>query len=1060
MTDFLRGYCMHSKTLLFKNLFTKRIVVINSIILLLTMALTPSCGVKLGEKNKTENVAELKSTKCLSQSLAQLKLFFSGDASSEQVSESLLCLQNVLREFKENIRGKNEDAYSPEEMSHFLTSHFLKEGTEISAGFLAEVMKFKSLLVGGDAQSITKSEIDGLIDIIKRLEPELIKLTPHMKIIVSRWVPDMDSAISESKFIAAQDGLAVFLNHIGLLLASTQRDYEIDDLLNLTIEVVKFVRASDSGNTSGNDNEGIEQTIDKARAFILKFKKILIGGSTRVVGNEWIPFNRALGEIYFQSLRFKYFLSNLNHDQDDQDQQIDKKWRAYALVTADMAILIRDLLTFKNTETLSNKEIVDLLGTAKFLMTNIIISDEQLQQLVHQVGLFKVIILGNHADGNGALAWSKTDFSNLSLKAPVVFKSLAVVLKNIKHLKINEKKSSLKKGVDNKKSYEEFAHAEVSVVKAVYEMSQQISAAYSLDSLQDLIVNLSQTLLKDKLKLPDNFTEIFVLAQSAKYTLTGEPGAEVSKHGIQLLLNIGVRAYMHYIEYTKFVKLHGLNSKEFIYNFDKLFKKIKETSALELSLKKSHLITASEVIQLILTAQKQKFLDSEFDEKALDSLFRALLGNILNTPGDRLSKIVLPGINEVALQTIAMELSFWIENQRVITEIFTDKGEFTKESLLQELTSFQQSLASSLALKELISVVSVNGLMNFNEKSYLKILTSTNGFYHWQDLSKTNLMRALARLLIRSYANDLVRVNNLTGLTLEEVQSGFDQLSEFIFSLGLVERENIGFVSSRFREANLFLSTSNGDNLASFEEMHHLFLHILSGMQRADSLKVIATQKCLKVVDHATPVKIEFKQDCLLDLYFNEENAFAELPEFSKLKSEKNGNGDLILSPEKNKDYYLSLLMAAGYIPNDKISNDQTPNEERTVPASIADLFPHAVQYVEMIYFTHDINRDGYLQKDEAIKAYPIFAETMKPVQKQLNLTDNELIGFFVWLLKKGSLFPILTMKKFVKDYECNLRNDSKTCAQDWTINSSRVDVGKVLSLIAEVSKPAPPTKP
>ena len=986
--------------------------------------LTLGCGLKLGEKNKAVNVLEIKSGSCLDKATGQLKTFFAGDATDEQIGEAVMCLQDVLLAFKDNVRGKDQDVYTPLEISGYIAKKF-PSGSALSADLLVEIMKLKVVLVGGTADALTKNEVQALASIIARLKNDVVRLNPHMKLIVSKWTAPTDSEMKEKKFLDAKSEFETFLNKIALLLGSSGRGYELNDLMNLAIEAIK----------SGNGNAATIKTLTDAKLLIFKFKLTLIGGSELIVGTEWVPFTKTLGETFFQMLRFKYFYDNLNAD------QVPEKFKVYEQVIADVSNLMQELLTFKKSSAVKNSEIVELFEAARPLLTNLDINAE----LVGQIGKVKVALLGEREDGQGSLNWSVQDFKNLTAKIPVIMKNAAVLVQNFKHFKVN-KEAFRKKEI----SYADFSKAETVILAAVSEISTLIQGSYDLNELRDLAINLSKTLLKDKLKLPENFSALIEVAKSAKYALTGNPGAVLTVQNIQLMLNVGIHGYANYVELSNFVTVFNLEEKEFAGAFDLFFTKVKTTLGLELKLKLSHVITAEEISQLVLTAQTQKLLNSKFTQKSLDSLFKALLQNILNKPEDRLAKKILPGINSLALQIVSEEMGLWIENQKIISELFANKSEYVKVDLVSELARKAKTVGGS----ELHKVVSAPGLMNFNEKGFLKILTESNGLYHVKDLNNTNLSRSFSRVVIRAYANDLERVNKLSGVLLEEVQFGYDQLKDFVVSLDLVDPSNTVFISSRFREANLFLAVSNGDSIGSFEEVNHLLLHILSGIQRAESLKTISMEKCLKVSNDIQS-KNELGQNCLLDLYYNEENSFAELPGFAKMKTEKDEKGELKLSPEQNKTYYLSLLKAAGYV-----SNDTLPDDQRTVALGDASLFPHVVQYVEMIYFSHDANKDGYLQKNEAIKAFPIFNEVMKPVQKQFSLEDKDMVGLFIWLLKKGTVFPINNMKKFAKDHECNLNNDSKTCTQDWTINASRIDIGKIFNLIALLTKPPAPTPP
>lgn len=993
--------------------------------------LTVGCGLKLGEKNKTENVAEIKSASCLRQSVEQLKTFIKGEATNEQVAESVQCLQNVLLAFKDNIRGENKDAYTPQEVGNFLSEQFLKDGTQFNDDLLAQIAKLKVLLVGGTEELITKSEIEAISSIIARLKPGLIKLNPHMKIVVSNWKPDNKSD-DEQKFKNAKKTFDEFLVSVAKLIASTDRGYSLGDLINLAVEIAKFTKSEDA----------TVKKIADAKALIVEFKLTLIGGNAALRGKEWVSFARTLGEVYFQSLRFKYFYDSLKED------QVSEKWKVYENITVDVSNLIQDLLTAKNDNEISNAEILNILDAAKPVLANFSVNAE----LLKQVGKIKDVFFGSHQT-KADTVWTKADFATLSEKAPVLFKNIGIILKNFKYIKVD--KEGYRK---NQIKYEDFNKSEAAITQAVKEISEQIVNNYDLNDLKLLVVNLSETLLKDTLKLPDNFNDLMELLKSAKFTLTGQSGSQVSKANLQLLLNIGIRAYGHYVEFVNFINVFRLEEKAFIHSFDKLVSKVEQTLVLQLKLKLSHVISTAEISQLVLQAQKQKFINTKIQESTLEVALNALWSHILNTPESRLSQLAQPGLNSVVLKQLGQELHIWINNQKAVTDLFDNKAEQSKEELLK-------GLAVKTGLPELKLALQAPGFMNFNDKGYLKINTETNNRYRAKDLSNSNLGLLLGRIIIRSYAEDIERVNKLTGVSLAEIQAAYAQLKHLLYDLKLVDPANQTFIESRFREANLFLAPSNGDGYASFTEIHHLILHILSGVERADSLKKIILEKCLKTENKEDVNKSLIDQTCLLDLYFNERASFDDVPAFLSMRKnapqndtinsafcakDENKESEDCKTLEMNKAYFLGLLKAAGHVEPD--------TEPYTVILADANLFPHVVQYVEMIFATHDTNRDGFLQKDEALKAYPVFAETMKLLKTQFkDLDGNDFVGVFVWLLKKGTILPINNMKKFARDHVCNMDpNPPAPCAQDWTVNSSRIELGKIFNLIAAFTKPNP----
>jgi hypothetical protein len=186
-------------------------------------------------------------------------------------------------------------------------------------------------------------------------------------------------------------------------------------------------------------------------------------------------------------------------------------------------------------------------------------------------------------------------------------------------------------------------------------------------------------------------------------------------------------------------------------------------------------------------------------------------------------------------------------------------------------------------------------------------------------------------------------------------------------------------------------------------------------------------------------------------LYFEEESAFADLPQFLKIKTDRKEDGELRYTPEMNKQYYFSLLKAAGHI----------PKENKTVILADAGLFPHVVQYLEMIFWRHDKNRNTFLEKDEALAAFPIFERLITDLAKAFPaLKPADMPGVFIYLLKFGkppkTLPEKLKFATFVKDHDCS-DPVNKPCQKDWDIMSSRHDLGKIFNFIADATRPKPP---
>lgn len=545
-----------------------------------------------------------------------------------------------------------------------------------------------------------------------------------------------------------------------------------------------------------------------------------------------------------------------------------------------------------------------------------------------------------------------------------------------------------------------------------------------------------------------------VLTQSKKVLI----GGDVSLQGVEWdqLGNIVHEAYFQYLRYEYFLKNLDDKQTEKKWNaYDKIANDV--ISLLEEILQFKKVIMTPELAQLVLVAQKQEILETTITEKALTMTFDALWSNILNRPEDRLSGVSRPGFDLVALQQIAPEIKTWLGTQKHVAQIFSDLSLWKKEMISAEFVSHMESEADEgvkKSLSDMTAILSEPIPLTFNKADMLKILDPASMDYHQADLTWSNLARLLSRILIRSYATDLQRANEFVSVTQEEAQKAYDQLKPIAVDLDAVDQSNDTFVKSRFLESNLFLSVSNGDKFASFVELHHLVVHIISGLYRSEEIKdeMLKTkdfsQNCILVEangDKTIKGTTRVYEKCILDQYINSATGFQSMPVFTDMRTK--------FTETELRDHYLALLKAAGHV----------SREDKTVLMADANLFPHVIQYIEMVYARHDVNRDNLIQKEEALSAFPIFKDLLMEVVKSYKqIKEEDLEGVFIYILKFGrpprpqSIGEVLKFVAFIKD---------KT-QKDWVINSTRVDLGRIFNFIADTAvrppapTPAPPATP
>lgn len=973
------------------------------------------CGLKIGEVNKTKETAEVQSIACLDSTIADLKLFFAGQASDDQVAQSLQCLQDVFISFKENIRGENKDAYTAKEIAIFIEKNFIQDGTTFSDSFLKELMNFKVAMMGGTNQLFLKSEIDKIVNLLTLIKPDLVSLNKSMKIISFTWTKEFqptDGDEKERQFLQAKSNFNKLIQKLSAEFSKTNNAYQMDDLINFSKEILIL----------GKSDRKILETIEKARPFVKKFKILLIGGDFSLATTEWNRLGSAMNEGLFQVLRYQYFLKDL------KDTDTDIKWNGYEKIAMDLSGLVENLLDAKETPILSNFDLFELSQSMDQIFPQTVLS----LSLIDSIGYLKVMILGDSPSGR--IGWSKLDFAKLREKIPQLFSHFVVLVKTNEYLQKNKAHVGLQQT-----NQQEFELVEAKAMATIQQLSEMIEKPYNIYYMKVLIQELSRGIFKESLILPDNFESLFKVVLSAKTIMTGEEDNNIAVDNLKLLLKVGAQTYLNFNEYEIFLSPLQSDQAQFYMPFERLFDKALNTLALNLQLKSTKVFTSQELIQFIITLQSEKIISTKLTAETLRQMFFGLWNNVLISPEDRLANKPIAGFDQKALAQIRFEIGMFLKTQKKISKIFETGALFTQVQLKKEIqgqikeTTDQQTL---IGLKEILELVSTGLPLNLNKDGLLKILTPEVGLYNFKDLLQSNIARTVSRVFIRSYAGDLVRATKLVGVTEAEAEVAFQQFRAIGIETQLIEPENKSFMASRFMEANMFLATSNGDEFVNFGELHQLIIHIVSGMKRAEILKSKIIKLCLPPQQGVITPRTAVWEDCLLKLYFTESQAYAELPQFSLLKKQ--------FTETENKDYYLSLLKAIGHVPNDK----------KVVYFVDADLFPHVVQYVEMVYARHDLNQDMVLDKCEALKAFPIYHDLIKQLTLEYKLSEKQLPGVFIYLLKFGR--PPKSPAELFK-FIGFINNPNK-----WDVQATRIDLGKIFNFIGESikQKPLPALQP
>lgn len=964
-----------------------------------------SCGLKVGEPAPKSEIVELKNTKCLNDAIASVKLFFDGEATDKEVDSSFKCFSQVLIAFKDNVNGADREFFSPEELAYFVENNFLKGEYSFRSEFLSEIMRLKFVLIGGSDKVFYKKDIEALAKTIDRIRPEIVKINPEMKIISDNWVYTIfNDTDKEAQFLSAKQKSAKFFEILSDEFSKTGNKYEAEHFLNFIKEIAIFAKAEKS----------LIEKIEQAKPFLINFKKNLVGQGTQIESGDWAKISKSLHEMLFQLLRVNYFLKPLAEDQHEQ------KWIVYQKISEDLFQLISTLLEAQKKPVLTNQQVFDLISGVLPIFSEQTIDED----LVESIAELKMALLGSQIASQDK--WIPSDLNKIKAKLPVLFTEIRKIFSLFKEMNTLTLLWN--------KSYSDFNTTEINFNKSIQDLMSVFDGEYSLGSAHNFLRSLGRNKLLPGFELPANFEGLCRVSFSLKYMLVGgEGGTNLSNSQLKHVVSTAAAGYFHYLEYRTYIKPLTTTDAVYFSGIDNVLPKIKATAQKILNFKNSRIISSNEILSLYGNLLNEKIIESNVSLLTVSSVTQALWSNILIEPKNRLTGKVLPGFNYEALNVLFAELKMFVQSGKDISEIFKADKTLEQKVVLNRINQLQAVAApiQDQSLTELYRVISGPLALTHDQKDFLRLFDAS--VFAPSDILKVQIARTMSRVLIRSYSNDILNTQKITGITLPEAQVFFNSMRPLLVDLDLIAATNTTFISSRFREANLFVGHANGDDQANFEELTDLIIHIFSGVQRANVLRDGAAKKCLPPLTGPILGTQAISEDCLLQHYYETTAGFESMPRFTQMKT--------VFSFEQNRNYYMSLLKAAGHI----------PNANHTVLFDDANLFPHVVQYVEVIFAKYDLNQDNILVKDEALRAYPVFRSTIREVLKTMqggnSITEKQLPGVFIYLLKYGRPPSGLAEKLKFLSY---ISNEDK-----WVIESNRLDLGVIFNFIAEsLAKP------
>jgi hypothetical protein len=969
--------------------------------------LSTGCGLKIGDSqpNTPElNVSLGSNTACLSDTAPAFGKFFDGTAQPAQVAAMWDCFGTAIDTFEKYTHGRYEDRFTSRELANFVQRYFLKAPhNHISDSLITEVFRIKRMLVGGDSSYISRTEMTNLIDVINSLKQISLKVLPYMRVYSMNWkvggysTIDQDVEYFESANLMIQNAA----KDVATLIEKNGQSYPLDSVVTLLTEIQDLM---------GQDWSWID-SIKDAMPLVQKLKQTLTGGDGNIVSpTEWRRFSLLGSRAYIQYLRFHYFIQGF--DAGGTGPQF-----IYVMKSIDdLFSYLGDMVDGKPNKILTRRELLEICQALSSFFPDLHITDDFLLEVMK----IKVVFFGGQVD-----QFVKADFDRAREKLQA-FKALSgKFLSYISVYGLSWNTGGM--SPDQAQTY--FRQADTNLTEVGRRLGEIMESPYDLKDLIKLAAGLDTLLPRQRDTTPtwqdlaNQYVPLMISTKNLIFadqdSIVGEKTGEWSE-----LLGVSAQGYSRFLYYYYFIRNSDWLSGSSLTYLNNLVRQSADLMDQLIARRPSNPVATipfSELSSIWASVLKTGLLPATLSQKSLDNVTKVALQKILIQPDHRLMGELPGGLTKEATQMIRDEFGLWLEGQSFVDLIFQGlptAEEKTPEQILSDLNH----AAPTTELNELKMIFSGPVSLGLDSAGRMRLGETNN--YSRRSLNWINFSRAVVRLVLRSYAMDLKRVNSYAGITVEEADQLYADLRPLVTELNMFDLRNDAFMESRFRDANLFTPRGNGNIYIDFNESNELILMLLSGV-KIDGLVSPQVQAQCPVLPSNTGYEDDGTMEigCFQTAYraFMPE-AYASMPAFLKFA---------YALPEKR--YYTvltNLMKAAGYVP------------DNTGRVKIGDtsMLPHITQYMESLFATYDINHNNKLDKSELEKAYPRFHDLLKSVG---NLSNEHMIkALFFWLVHyKRAPESTFEKLKFVVWW---------VPKSSWDVTGDREDFAEILGYIAD----------
>jgi hypothetical protein len=286
-------------------------------------------------------------------------------------------------------------------------------------------------------------------------------------------------------------------------------------------------------------------------------------------------------------------------------------------------------------------------------------------------------------------------------------------------------------------------------------------------------------------------------------------------------------------------------------------------------------------------------------------------------------------------------------------------------------------------------------------------------------------LQTQARIFFRGFAGDVRRAEDQSYILAHEWTTIYMEFSEIAFDMGLFDRRKLDRGAGRFRDANLFTPSGNGDSRMTLTEATELMANLMSGRSLANGIHDGAYSACPKTGRKDPFGEPLIGAKCFRRHFFdNTATYWDRMPELYRYYRNLNAAGKLEFEQQ-----YETIVRRLGY-------------SDEPIESPDSESFSTFAHYIETLFSKYDRDRNGHFNTEEAIDAFYRFESTLRAIPELKDKDQMTLLALFVYIMQFGGAPESWIAKA-----------DFWLWSKDPSAWSVRADRGRVISVFASMLK-------